>query len=531
MTALRADGPKPRGYAKVVRDVTERRKSADALYESEARFQTLFERADVGIKQVRQDGRVMLVNDFLCNLLGYSRDELEDADYTRMVHPDDRAADSERTRKLFSGEIETFTVTKRYVRKEGSIVWVLCTSAAVRDATGKPRYRLSVIQDITAQKAAEDALAGADRRKDEFLAILAHELRNPLAPLQATLELMRVNPDPAVIENSRPVMERQVEKLTRLVDDLLDAARITQGKIELKRESVDLLPVLLDAVESTERQIETAGHELSVSLPHDALYVDGDTVRLEQVFTNLLSNAARYTDRGGRIELSLAQQGDEAVVRVKDTGIGIASDVLPHVFELFVQADRSPARARGGLGIGLSIVKQLVTMHGGRVEAHSAGSGRGSDFVVILPLLPAEKVRAAEEAKRTRVSPAGGAATRRVLVVDDNVDAAASLGKLLKLQGHEIRVAHSGPAALETAAEFGPEVVLLDIGLPGMDGYEIAAELRKRPPTQKVLLVALSGYGQDEDRERSKAAGFDEHFVKPVNLKDLQAVLANHRGG
>jgi two-component system CheB/CheR fusion protein len=252
-------------------------------------------------------------------------------------------------------------------------------------------------------------------------------------------------------------------------------------------------------------------------------------VRLEQVVTNLLSNAARYTDRGGRIDLSLERRSNEAVVRIKDNGIGIAADVLPHVFELFVQADRSRARERGGLGIGLSIVKQLVIMHGGRVEAHSAGRSQGSEFAVILPLLPAQRFREVEEAKRARVSPADGAPSRRVLVVDDNVDAAASLSKLLKLQGHEIRVDHSGPAALESAAEFNPHVVLLDIGLPGMDGYEVAAEMRKRPETREALLVALSGYGQDEDRERSKAAGFDEHFVKPVNLKDLQTLLANHR--
>ncbi len=323
-------------------------------------------------------------------------------------------------------------------------------------------------------------------------------------------------------------MERQVDKLVRLVDDLLDASRITQGKIELKKEIIDLGAVVRESVESTAPQFEAGGHKLDVDLPQHAVIVEGDAVRLEQVVTNLLTNAARYSDRGRPVTLSLRDDEGRAVFCVKDAGIGIAPEMLSRIFDLFVQVDASPARDRGGLGIGLSLVRQLVNLHGGRVEARSAGLGQGSDFVVTLPLAEITGALTSETKRRPAVARLD-TAPRRVLVVDDNVDAATSLAMLLKMAGNEVRVAHSGPAALEVAGRFQPAVILLDIGLPGMDGYTVASELRKRRETAPAILVAVSGYGQDEDRRRSRAAGFDAHLLKPVSFDTVKELVAQAR--
>jgi signal transduction histidine kinase/ActR/RegA family two-component response regulator len=366
----------------------------------------------------------------------------------------------------------------------------------------------------------------ADRRKNEFLSMLAHELRNPLAPIRNGVHILRAlgGTDPQLRE-VRDMMDRQVQHLVRLVDDLLDLSRITRGKIRLQTEPVDLSGVVARAVETCLPLIDERRQRLSVALPPQPVRVDGDAVRLAQVVGNLLNNAAKYTEEGGQLWLSAGREGDEGVVRVRDTGMGIPAEMLASVFDLFTQGDHSLDRSQGGLGIGLTLVRQLVEMHGGRVEAHSEGPGRGSEFLVRLPALPVEEpAEAPEPAAPGR--PARGP-RRRVLVVDDNRDAAESLALLLGVAGHEARVSHDGPSALAAAAEFRPDAVLLDIGLPGMDGYEVARRLRAETDTGRALLVALTGYGQEEDQRRALAAGFDHHLIKPADLDALTALLAS----
>ncbi len=372
-------------------------------------------------------------------------------------------------------------------------------------------------------------LQEVDRRKDEFLAMLAHELRNPLAPITNAVQILKMpQADAAVIGRARDMMERQVQQLTRLVDDLLDVSRIMRGKIELRKERLDLAAAVTRAVETAQPLIEASGHELTVSLPSEPVPLDADPVRLAQVIANLLNNAAKYTEPGGKIWLTAAREGDEAVVRVKDTGIGIAPALLAHIFDLFVQADHARGRAQGGMGIGLTLVRSLVGLHGGRVEAHSDGPNRGSEFVIRLPALPqAGQSRAAEPAAPPDAAPA----RRRVLVVDDNADAADSLALVLRLEGQEVCVAHDGTKALELAAAFRPEVVFLDLGMPGMDGYEVARRLRGQPGLEQVVLVALTGWGQDEDRRRTREARFDHHLTKPADPEALRRLLSGPGGG
>jgi signal transduction histidine kinase/ActR/RegA family two-component response regulator len=368
-------------------------------------------------------------------------------------------------------------------------------------------------------------LTQADRRKDEFLAMLAHELRNPLAAARNAVQVMRMLArEDANLRWAGEVVERQVQHLGRLVDDLLDVSRFTSGKVTLRKEPTDLAAVVARAVETARPAVEGRRQKLSVTLPPERLRVDGDPVRLAQVVGNLLNNAAKYTPEGGRIWLTAGREGGEAVLRVRDTGVGIAPEMLPRVFDLFAQADGSLARSEGGLGIGLTLVKSLLEMHGGRVEAHSAGPDQGSEFVVRLPLLPAPQSPADTPEKD---GPCVPVPPRRVLVVDDNVDAADSLAKVLALMGHDVRTAHDGPAALEEARDSAPDVVLLDIGLPRMDGYEVARRLREQVAPEHVLLVAMTGYGQDGDRRNSHEAGFDAHLVKPVDLAALEKLLAS----
>jgi len=382
-----------------------------------------------------------------------------------------------------------------------------------------------------------DRLKEADRRKDEFLATLAHELRNPLAPIRNALHLMKHrdgdSPFPqADVEVERAMAERQVTHLARLVDDLMDVSRINRGKIELRRERVRLEAVVRRAVESVGQALRDRGHELTVSLPDAPVSLEVDPTRLEQVLWNLLNNAIKYTEPGGRIWLSAARDGGEALVTVRDSGIGIEPAVLPHVFEMFVQAEHRSDRAQGGLGIGLSLVKTLVEMHGGSIAAHSEGRGRGTEVVVRLPALPEADAPDDTQAPAEPARGEGKIPRRRVLVVDDNVDAATSLARVLtRLYGQEVSVAHDGPTALSMAEGFRPEVVFLDIGMPGMDGYEVATTLRGRAEFRSTLLVALTGWGQTADRERSKEVGFDRHMVKPVAPEELTAILAGAGAG
>jgi PAS domain S-box-containing protein len=375
------------------------------------------------------------------------------------------------------------------------------------------------------------ALKEADRHKDEFLALLGHELRNPLAPIRTALHLLKLPGAAAVGQRAREMMERQVEHMVRLVDDLLDVSRIMRGKVELRRAPVELATVVARAVETSQPAIDAEACTLSVQAPAESVWLHGDLIRLAQVVSNLLNNAAKYNERGGRITLEAAREGDEAVVRVRDTGVGISAELLPRIFDMFFQAERRTKESQGGLGIGLSLVKGLVEMHGGSVAAHSPGRGQGSEFVVRLPLLAGREAGSPpDEEKEPPSAPASAGLpaslpAMRVLVVDDNVDAADSLALLLRLQGHEVQVAYDGLAALAKAEASVPAVAFLDIGMPAMDGHELARAFRARPALAGVRLVALTGWGQPEDRQRTRAAGFDHHLVKPVDAEALAHLL------
>jgi signal transduction histidine kinase/DNA-binding response OmpR family regulator len=405
---------------------------------------------------------------------------------------------------------------------------VLISGQALHDETGQQLGAVVSLHDMSASREAQllresrERLAESDRRKTEFLATLAHELRNPLAPISNGLHLLRRAPDEPAREKAREMMERQLKHMVHLVDDLLDIARISSNKVELRRERLDLAAVLSQAIETSMPAINAGGHTLEVSMPPQSLQVVGDGTRIAQVVSNLLNNAARYTPHGGRVELSATAQGTDAVITVKDTGMGIPADELPKVFEMFTQVARPLDRAQGGLGIGLALVKRLVELHGGSVEAASEGPGRGSTFTVRIPLVAAGSVP-----EMTLEAPDGeGCGTFfPVLVVDDNVDAAESLAALLEIEGHTVRVAHDGDTALRVAAEFAPRVVFLDIGMPGKDGYQVARELRASPGMQDVVLVALTGWGAQEDRARTRSAGFDHHLTKPAGLAAVESLL------
>jgi signal transduction histidine kinase/ActR/RegA family two-component response regulator len=368
------------------------------------------------------------------------------------------------------------------------------------------------------------ALREADRRKNEFLAVLAHELRNPLAPIRNATEILRLQnlADPNV-RWAREIIERQVNQMSHMVDDLLDVSRIALGKIRLQKEMVALKTILDRAVETTQPLIDARGHVLNLSLPSEPLWIDADMPRLTQVLVNLLTNAAKYTEERSNIWLSAQRQADEVVIKVRDTGIGIRPELLTRVFDPFVQDERSSARGLGGLGIGLSVVRSLIDLHGGRVQAFSDGPGQGSEFVVHLPLT--KETQQPSIAGRKPMSYASGPA-QRILIVDDNADSADSLCRLLRVMGHDVQTANDGTTALEAARAHPPGIVLLDIGLPGMDGLEVARRMRQELGLTRTLLVALTGYGREADRRRSQEAGFDAHFVKPVDLDALHALLA-----
>ena len=416
-------------------------------------------------------------------------------------------------------------------RADGKRLKLIVRANPIRDASGAVVGGVAVGVDVTALKNAEQALKEADQRKDEFLAMLGHELRNPLAGIRNALQLIRA---PGATDQdlawAYDVTERQMQNLVRLIDDLLDVSRITTGKVRLRRERVDAAAVVARAVASARPFIESRRHELSVTVADVPMPMEGDPTRLEQIIANLLNNAAKYTDEGGHIRLTAEVEGDEAVIRVRDDGVGIAPETLPTLFELFAQADSSIDRARGGLGIGLTLARTLTAMHGGRVSGSSEGAGRGSEFTVRLPLLRARDGTGDGDggAARDSARAPGRSGPRRVLIVDDNLDTLQGMATLLKLSGHEVVTALDGVSAVATALEQRPEFILLDIGLPGMSGYEVAETLRREGMTDAVL-IAVSGYARENDRLRSRQAGFDHHLGKPVELEVVLALLARTR--
>ena len=494
--------------------------AARARRESEARLQALFSNAAVGIAEIAPDGKFALVNDALCRILGEKREGLLGLPMSRVAHADDRLDIEAAVESLFHGGRAAYNGERRFVRRDGETIWVKLAIAIATQEAGEARG-VAVIEDVTERKHAEEDLRESDRRKDEFLAVLAHELRNPLAPIRNSLHILRMGQATGT-ERVVDMMERQVQHMVRLVDDLLEVSRISRGKIELKRERADLVGILKSALDTSRPLIEASSHELELDIPEGPLTLEADVVRLCQVFANLLNNAAKYTPPGGHIRLAVETAGGVATVRVRDNGEGIPQSMLGRIFNMFTQINTG-SRAQGGLGIGLTLARTLVHLHGGTIEAFSEGPDRGCEFVVKLPLAERQAVAAPQPGEKlSRERPL---ARQRVLVVDDNHDAADSLGMLLQFLGAEVEVVHGGREALEAMRTFRPRVVLLDLGMPHMDGLEVARRMREDPEMKDATLVALTGWGQREDRRRTGEAGFDYHLVKPADVRTLQSIL------
>ncbi|HWI13218.1 MAG TPA: PAS domain S-box protein, partial [Burkholderiales bacterium] len=513
----------------LVRDVAarlfpavERARTQEALRASEERFRMTFDSMAIGMAHVSVDGVWLRVNDRLCAITGRSREELLGTSFGDITHPDDVEKDLALARRVISGAMPSYTIDKRYVRKNGSVVWAEISVALLRDARMRPMHFIVSVADISERKKAEAALHEADRRKDEFLATLAHELRNPLAPIRNAVQILNLQgAQDATSQAARNIIERQLQHMVRLIDDLLDVSRITRGKLELRRSRVALDAVIAQALETARPQIEQSGHELTLSWPPQPVFIDGDAARLAQVFANLLNNACSYTPKGGEIGLTVEPADGRVLVTVRDSGIGISAECMPHVFDMF--SGVAPAgHAKSGLGIGLSLAKALVEMHGGRIEARSEGPGKGSEFVVALPTVAAPEVPAPEE-----VAPDAwqGLTGHRVLVADDNRDSAHSLATLLTMSGNDVVTAYDGREAVQKAAEYRPGVALLDIGMPIMDGYDACRAIRAQPWGKDIVVVALTGWGQRQDRDKTKAAGFDGHLVKPLDYRALSELL------
>lgn len=443
------------------------------------------------------------------------------------VHPEDRHLIEQAVNEALAGRGQYHQVVRVIRPDNGKIVWSEVRGKVKRDACGKPVSISGISLDITERKRAEEELLQADRRKDEFLAMLAHELRNPLAPISTAAQLLKfAQLDERRIRETSEIISRQAQHMSSLIDDLLDVSRVTRGLIVLERECVDMKVIASEAVEQVRPLVRARHHRIAVHMPPEPIWVQGDRTRLVQIIANLLNNAAKYTPDGGEIELRLEAEGSRVECRVRDNGIGISADLLPHVFELFAQGQRSPDRSQGGLGLGLALVNSLVELHGGSIAAYSEGAGCGSEFTVSLPRLLAHPEARADSVKEKPpyMQPANKAL--RIMIVDDNADAANSLALLLQAQGHQVAVEYSAQDALERARLEAPEVLLLDIGLPDMDGNALARQMRTLPQTASATLIALTGYGQEKDRIRSKEAGFDHHLVKPADSTVLKDLLA-----
>jgi PAS domain S-box-containing protein len=495
--------------------------------EMEERFELLTENVrEYAIFLVDPEGRVVCWNPGAARLFGYESQEVVGQHFSRFFADEDiRAGRPENELQQARGEGRKDSVCWQ-VRKDGNRFWCSATMTPLFDETKHIRSFARVTHDLTDTQALEgqmkraDELADANRGKEEFMALLSHELRNPLAPILNALSIQRdIKTADPILQQAGKVIERQVGQMVRLVDDLLDIARITKGKLRINTEPVELRVVVNDAVEAARSFSDARKHELSVSLPTESIWVDADPVRLEQIFVNLLNNAAKYASPGGLIRVSVSQEAGEGVVSVKDNGAGISPEMLPRIFDLFTQVDASLNHSHGGLGIGLALVGTLVEMHNGRVEALSEGLGKGSEFIVRLPMLTNPPLVDSPAPARV-VNPIGR--SLRVLIVEDDVDSGDMLSMLLRLKGHDVCVARTGQTALEMSTTFRPNVVLCDIGLPGLDGYQVAQGLREIPECKDSVLCALTGYTpSDADRNRLPQSGFDHHFIKPVAIDKL----------
>lgn len=509
--------PSPDGLMLVATDITDRKKSE----ELRRRLAAIVEGSNDIIVSAALDGIITTWNGGAERALGYTAEEIIGKHISEIMPPEYVEDMQTILRRIAQGDTNHYETKRR--RKDGTVIDVSLTTSPIRDAHGRVVGASKVGRDITARKIIEAERQEADRRKDEFLAMLAHELRNPVASINGAVELLgRLRTEEDLLW-AKDVVQRQVKHLARLIDDLLDVSRITRGKIGLRKELLDLSPVVSSAVEVVRPLIEERKHKLTLALAAGALQLEADPLRLEQVLVNLLINAAKYTDAGGHISLSAGCEETQIIITVRDTGIGMSPDLLARAFDLFAQGDRSIARSEGGLGIGLTLVQKLAELHGGSVTASSDGVGKGSEFTVRLPAwdgAPSQKPRA-EDALPRLARP-----NSRVLVVDDNADTVRGLAKLLTLLGHDVKTAHDGQTAIELANAHKPEIVLLDIGLPGVNGYEVAKRLRVEASCKEALIIAVSGYGQEEDRRRSREAGFDHHLVKPLDYDVLMSLFA-----
>jgi PAS domain S-box-containing protein len=549
---------------------SEHRPAEQALLESEARTRAILDTAVDAIITIDERGTIESINPATERLFGYSAAELVSQN-VKILMPQPYRDEHDRyvQNYLDTDQKKIIGIGREVVgqRKDGTTFPMHLAVSELR--LGSRCMFTAIIRDISDLKRAAEqlrfhvaeleernielmhgnrerarlieelqertrTLKEADRRKDEFLAMLAHELRNPLAPIYNAVRVMRLlGPEDGNMQWARDVIERQVQHMSRLVDDLLDVSRITRGKITLRKEIVEVVTLIACAVEMSRPFIDTRHHELTVSMPPEPLCVTGDPTRLAQVLGNLLNNAAKFTEEGGKIRLTVVREDEDVVITVSDTGIGIPPELLPQVFDLFTQGQQLLDRSQGGLGIGLTLVRELAEMHGGSVHARSAGLRQGSEFMVRLPLVtPNRSERGADSTPRLGMLPPqrSRAATCRVLVVDDNVDAAQSLALCLQVMGYEVQARHDGPAALEAAETFRPRIVLLDIGLPGMNGYEVARCLRQRV-SDHLALIAMTGFGQQRDRRRAQQAGFDRYVVKPVDPEALEKLLAQFAAG
>jgi PAS domain S-box-containing protein len=503
-----------------------------ALRESEERRRLALDAAELGAWHIDLVTLAMTTDERFRLLFTGNIEEINYEQAFAAIHPDDREKNREAVEAATRhSNPAPYAQEYRVIHPNGTVRWLFSKGRANYDSD-EPGRLVSfdgTVADISARKFIEEErerlvaqLRDADRRKDEFLATLAHELRNPLAPIRNGLEIMRLAGTEGALERTRSMMDRQLTQLVRLVDDLLDVSRVTSGKLELRREQVTLRTVIDSAVETSRPAFDLAGHELEIVVPDEPILLDGDSTRLTQIISNLLSNSAKYTHRGGRVRLEVRCEDSMAVLSVADNGSGIPPEMLGRIFEMFIQVDRALEKTTGGLGIGLSLVKGLVEMHGGSIEARSEGEGRGSEFIVRLPLAASSgpKLGMAEVEKSV------GSSEDRILVADDNVDSAESLGMVLELLGNQVSIANDGLQALEMAERLLPEVILLDIGMPKMNGYEVCRRIREQPWGKNTILIAMTGWGQDEDKRLSQEAGFDHHLVKPVDPAALMKLLA-----
>jgi PAS domain S-box-containing protein len=518
------------GASKIARDISERKKAEQALREERGRLHATLNGIGDGVIVTDAKGHVTMMNPVAESLTGWKEEAVArplDEVFCIINEQTRQEVENPVKRVIREGVVVGLANHTILIAKDTTERPIDDSAAPIKDEQGRVAGVVLVFRDNTERRRTEAALREADRRKDEFLATLAHELRNPLAPIRNAVQVFRIKevPDPQ-LQSARDIIDRQVQQMARLVDDLLDVSRITRGKIQLRKERIDLPAAVRSAVEAVRPLIDAQAHQLTITLPPQPVCLDADPIRLAQVVSNLLHNAAKFTEKGGHVWLTVEKQGGEIAISVRDTGIGIAAEHLPHLFAMFYQVVPALERSQGGLGIGLALVKGLVELHGGSAEARSGGPGKGSEVTVRLPV--ASSPQELEDSGKSGEDPKpGGMMPRcRILIADDLPDSVESLAMILRLGGHDIQTARDGLEAVQAAATLCPDVIFLDIGMPKMNGYEAARSIRQHPWGRHIVLVALTGWGQEDDKRRATEAGFDHHLTKPVDAVTLDKLLS-----